>query len=254
MLLDEAGVQVAGREGDTRSISHSSVLAPERRNPEDAFAVVNRLTQKAAMRLRKSGHYASRLSLAVRYLDGSRWDADMRLVDTQDTVTFLHALEKLWSGRPRDRRTILQVGMAFGDLVGEAGHTGSLFAAESKSKSLYETLDRLNAPPRLVVTDSQAFLKVAADTPPDVPMTSFSILMARFQGDLAEQVRGTLAIERLAAGDHVLVAETCTHHPIGDDIGRVKIPKWLGDYTGARISTSSSLCSSMEVHTLASCR
>jgi len=54
-------------------------------------------------------------------------------------------------------------------------------------------------------------------------MTSFSILMARFQGDLAEQVRGTLAIERLAQGDHVLVAETCTHHPIGDDIGRVKI-------------------------------
>ena len=139
------GEPVAGREGDTRSISHSSVLAPERRNPEDAFAVVNRLTQKAAMRLRKAGYYASRLSLAVKYLDGSRWDADMRLVDTQDTVTFLHALEKLWAGRPRDRRTILQVGMAFGDLVGEEGHTGSLFAAESKSKSLYETLDRLNA-------------------------------------------------------------------------------------------------------------
>jgi DNA polymerase-4 len=69
----------------------------------------------------------------------------MRLVDTQDTMTFLHALEKLWAGRPRDRRTILQVGMAFGDLVPEASHTGSLFAAESRSKSLYETLDRLNA-------------------------------------------------------------------------------------------------------------
>jgi DNA polymerase-4 len=139
------GEEVGGLAGDTRSISHSSVLAPERRNPEDAFAVVNRLTQKAAMRLRKSGHYASRLSLAVKYLDGSRWDADLRLVDTQDTMTFLHALEKLWAGRPRDRRTILQVGMAFGDLVAEAGHTGSLFAAESRSKSLYETLDRLNA-------------------------------------------------------------------------------------------------------------
>ncbi|MDH5264704.1 MAG: DNA polymerase, partial [Betaproteobacteria bacterium] len=139
------GEEVAGRDTDTHSISHSSVLAPEKRNPEDAFAVVNRLTQKAAMRLRKSGHYASRLSLAVKYLDGSRWDADMRLVDTQDTMTFLHALEKLWAGRPRDRRTILQVGMAFADLVPEAGHTGSLFAGESKSKSLYETLDRLNA-------------------------------------------------------------------------------------------------------------
>jgi DNA polymerase-4 len=139
------GEEVAGQGGDTQSISHSSVLGPDRRNPEDAFAVVNRLTQKAAMRLRKSGHYASRISVGVRYLDGSRWDADMRLVDTQDTMTFLHALEKLWAGRPRDRRTILQVGMAFGDLVTEAGHTGSLFASESRSKSLYETLDKLNA-------------------------------------------------------------------------------------------------------------
>ncbi len=139
------GEEVAGRDTDTHSISHSSVLAPEKRNAEDAFAVINRLTQRAAMRLRKAGYYASRLSLAVKYLDGSRWDADMRLVDTQDTMTFLHALDKLWAGRPKDRRTILQVGMAFGDLVPEAGHTGSLFAGESKSKSLYETLDRLNA-------------------------------------------------------------------------------------------------------------
>jgi len=139
------GEAVAGREGDTHSISHSSVLAPEKRNPEDAFAVLDRLTQKAAARLRKAAYYASRLTIGVKYLDGGRWDADMRLVDTQDTVTFLHALEKLWAGRPKSRRTILQVGMAFSDLVPEAGHTGSLFASESKSKSLYETLDRLNA-------------------------------------------------------------------------------------------------------------
>jgi DNA polymerase IV len=139
------GEAVAAREAGTQSISHSSVLAPDRRNPGDAFAILDRLVQKAAMRLRKSGHYASRLSVGIKFLDGTRWDADMRLVDTQDTVTFLHALEKLWAGRPKDRRTILQVGMAFSDLVTEAGHTGSLFAAESKSKSLYETLDRLNA-------------------------------------------------------------------------------------------------------------
>ena len=82
------------------------------------------------------------------------------------------------------------------------------------------------------MTDSQAFLKVAADTPPGVPLTSFSILFARFQGDLTEMVRGTLGIERLKAGDRVLVAESCTHHPIGEDIGRVKIPRWLRQYTG----------------------
>ena len=139
------GEAVAGREGDTHSISHSSVLAPDKRNPEDAFAILNRLTQKAAVRLRKAAFYASRLTIGIKYLDGGRWDADMRLVDTQDTVTFLHALEKLWAGRPKTRRTILQVGMAFSDLVPESGHTGSLFASESKSKSLYETLDKLNA-------------------------------------------------------------------------------------------------------------
>lgn len=139
------GEAVSVRDTDTHSISHSSVLAPDRRNPEDAFAILDRLVQKAAVRLRKAGHYACRLSIGLKYLDGTRWDADMRLVDTQDTVTFLHALEKLWSGRPRDRRTILQVGMAFSDLVPESGRSGSLFAAESKSKALYATLDRLNA-------------------------------------------------------------------------------------------------------------
>jgi len=139
------GEAVASRDGDTHSISHSSVLAPEKRNPEDAFAVLDRLTQKAAVRLRKAQFYASRLTIGVKYLDGGRWDADMRLVDTQDTVTFLHTLEKLWAGRPKSRRTILQVGMAFSDLVPESGHTGSLFASESKSKNLYETLDKLNA-------------------------------------------------------------------------------------------------------------
>ena len=139
------GEAVASRDSGTQSISHSSVLAPDKRNAADAFAILNRLVQKAAVRLRRSGHYASRVGIGLKYLDGSRWDADMRLVDTQDTVTFLHVLEKLWAGRPKDRRPILQVGMAFSDLVAESAHTGSLFAAESKSKSLYETLDRLNA-------------------------------------------------------------------------------------------------------------
>jgi DNA polymerase-4 len=133
------------RDNGTRSISHSSVLAPQLRNPEDAFAVLNRLVQKAAMRLRKAGFYAGRLSIGVRYLDGTRWDRDLKLVDTQDTVTFLQALDKLWLARPRDRRTLLQVGMAFSDFVGEGDRSGSLFASEDRSKSLYSTLDRLNA-------------------------------------------------------------------------------------------------------------
>jgi DNA polymerase-4 len=133
------------RDGDTHSISHSSVLGPEHRNPEHAYAVLNRLAQKAAMRLRKAGYYAARISVDLKYLDGGHWGAEMRLVDTQDTKTFLAALEKLWAKRPASRRTILRVGMAYSDFVAEAGHTGSLFATEAKSRALYSTLDQLNA-------------------------------------------------------------------------------------------------------------
>jgi [FeFe] hydrogenase H-cluster maturation GTPase HydF len=104
-----------------------------------------------------------------------------------------------------------------------------------KERELRSALARLNSPPKLVVTDSQAFLKVAADTPSSVPLTSFSILMARFKGDLTAQVEGTLAIDRLRTGDRILVAEACSHHPIGEDIGRVKIPRWLTQYVGGRL-------------------
>ena len=127
---------------------------------------------------------------------------------------------------PKGRLILPQV-MAIRDLL-----DGESLALVTQERELRRALATLTKPPALVVTDSQAFLKVAADVPPDVPMTSFSILMARFQGDLAEQVRGALAIERLTGGDRVLMAETCTHHPIGDDIGRVKIPRWLTQYVG----------------------
>jgi len=104
-----------------------------------------------------------------------------------------------------------------------------------KERELRSALDRLRTPPKLVITDSQAFLKVAADTPANVPLTGFSVLMARFKGDLTAQVEGALAIENLRAGDKVLIAEACTHHPIGEDIGRVKIPRWLTQYTGVKL-------------------
>jgi [FeFe] hydrogenase H-cluster maturation GTPase HydF len=109
---------------------------------------------------------------------------------------------------------------------------GDSYCLVVKERELRDALDRLRRPPALVVTDSQAFLKVAGDTPADVKMTSFSILMARQKGDLAQFVQGTMAIERLKPGDRVLVAEACTHHPIGEDIGRVKIPRWLRQFVG----------------------
>lgn len=104
-----------------------------------------------------------------------------------------------------------------------------------KERELHTALDRLKSPPKLVITDSQAFLKVAADTPRDVLMTSFSILFSRFRGDLTTQVLGTMAIDSLKSGDRILVAESCSHHPIADDIGRVKIPRWLTQYVGGKL-------------------
>ncbi len=104
-----------------------------------------------------------------------------------------------------------------------------------KERELRDALERLKRPPALVVTDSQAFLKVGADTPPAIPMTSFSILFARFKGELTAFVRGARAIETLKSGDKVLIAEACSHHPIGEDIGRVKIPRWLRQYAGGEL-------------------
>ncbi len=108
-------------------------------------------------------------------------------------------------------------------------------AVVTKEHELKLTLERLNAPPAIVITDSQAFLKVSADTPPDIPMTSFSILFARQKADLAEMVRGIKRIERLKAGDKVLIVEGCTHHRQSDDIGKVKIPRWIRQIAGGEI-------------------
>ncbi|MBN2063201.1 MAG: [FeFe] hydrogenase H-cluster maturation GTPase HydF [Sedimentisphaerales bacterium] len=101
-----------------------------------------------------------------------------------------------------------------------------------KERELRDCLDRLKTPPALVVTDSQAFLKVDADTPPEILMTSFSILFARYKGDLDQFVIGATKIDSLKPGDKVLIAEACSHHPSCEDIGRVKIPRWLRQYVG----------------------
>jgi [FeFe] hydrogenase H-cluster maturation GTPase HydF len=104
-----------------------------------------------------------------------------------------------------------------------------------KERELREALGRLVRPPRLVICDSQVVLKAAADTPPEVALTTFSILMARFKGDLVKLARGAAAIHRLEAGDRVLVTETCSHCDLADDIGRVKIPRWLRQFVGVRL-------------------
>lgn len=101
-----------------------------------------------------------------------------------------------------------------------------------KEYELKETLENLGKKPSLVITDSQVFAKVSADTPKDIPLTSFSILFARYKGLLQEAVKGVAALERLNEGDTILICEGCTHHRQCDDIGTVKLPRWIKNYTG----------------------
>lgn len=108
-------------------------------------------------------------------------------------------------------------------------------AVVCRDTELSATLKKLGTKPRLVVTDSQAFAAVSQNTPDDIPLTSFSILFSRYKGDLAEQIRGIRTVETLKDGDRILMAEGCTHHRQCDDIGTVKIPHWLQEYTGKNL-------------------
>ena len=109
-----------------------------------------------------------------------------------------------------------------------------------KEYELRELLDTIGKRPAMVITDSQVFAKVSADVPEEIPLTSFSILMARYKGFLEEAVLGAAAIDRLKDGDRILISEGCTHHRQCDDIGSVKIPRWLKNYTGKKLTIETS--------------
>ena len=104
-----------------------------------------------------------------------------------------------------------------------------------KEDRVRETIESLGKKPRLVITDSQAFETVAADTPEDILLTSFSILFARYKGNLEMAVKGVTTLDKLKNGDKILISEGCTHHRQCDDIGTVKIPRWIREYTGKEI-------------------
>lgn len=109
----------------------------------------------------------------------------------------------------------------------------SAIAVVVKDTELKETLSGLGKKPKLVITDSQAFARVSRETPEDVLLTSFSILFARYKGNLAAAAAGARAVEQVGDGDLVLICEGCTHHRQCEDIGTVKLPRWIREYTGA---------------------
>lgn len=107
-------------------------------------------------------------------------------------------------------------------------------AVTCRDTELTETLAALREPPKMVITDSQAFGKVSKLVPEDIPLTSFSILMARYKGELSELVKGASVLSSLKDGDKVLISEGCTHHRQCNDIGTVKMPAWIESFSGAK--------------------
>ncbi|MCC3866870.1 [FeFe] hydrogenase H-cluster maturation GTPase HydF [Terrisporobacter mayombei] len=105
-----------------------------------------------------------------------------------------------------------------------------------KEHELKETIQNLGKKPKLVITDSQVFAKVSAETPKDILLTSFSILFARYKGDLEETIKGVRALESLKDNDTILISEGCTHHRQCDDIGKVKIPRWVIQHTNKQLN------------------
>ena len=143
------------------------------------------------------------------------------LVGPDETAVLVMPIDK---EAPKGRIKQLQA-QAIRDLL-----DGEASCVVVKDAGLKRTLDNLRTPPRLVVTDAQVFEQVARVTPDSIPLTAFSILLSRLKGDLVAQTKAALTVDSLRPGDRVLIAESCTHHPIEEDIGRVKIPRWLRQY------------------------
>ena len=203
--------------------------APAAEKPEDAPAplYVSTLTGEGIAQLKE------RMAALVKSGDGRRLVGD--LVSPGQTVILVVPIDK---AAPKGR-LILPQQQTIRDLL-DAG-AGALVVRETE---LSAALAAMREKPARVIPDSQVFGRVSKEVPAGVPLTSFSILMARYKGLLDEAVKGAAALDGLKDGDTVLIAEGCTHHRQCGDIGTVKIPKWLEEFTGKKLQIKT--CSGME--------
>lgn len=158
-----------------------------------------------------------------------KWDEQPIIGDLMAPGDMVVLVTPIDQAAPKGRLILPQV-QTIRDILDHQG-----VALVTTADTLKQTLSGLAKKPALVVTDSQVFGKVNADTPQDITLTSFSILFARYKGDLESLVLGATAIDRLKPGDKVLIAEACTHHRVEDDIGTVKIPNWLRKHVGGEL-------------------
>ncbi len=183
----------------------------------------------------KTGYGVRQLKEALGSLADQETDSRRLIGDLLQPLDFVVLVTPIDEAAPKGRLILPQQ-----QTVRDVLDSGAV-AIVTKETELKHTLENLGKRPALVVTDSQVFSRVAEETPLDIPLTSFSILMARYKGFLETAVRGVRAIDSLQDGDTVLIAEGCTHHRQCNDIGTVKIPRWLRKYTGKelRIETTS---------------
>lgn len=176
-----------------------------------------------------SGDGIDELKKRITDIAPTKWEPPFLrdLVMPGDVVVLVTPIDL---GAPKGRLIMPQV-KALRDVLDADG-----IPVMCKERELLAALGKLRNKPALVVTDSQVFPQVAADVPEDVPLTSFSILSARQKGNLGELVNGVKTVKNLKPGDPVLIAESCTHHPMEDDIGRVKIPRWLNNFVGGALN------------------
>lgn len=175
----------------------------------------------------QTGEGIHELKERIAHLSPNREEAPLLrdLLSPGDVVALVVPIDE---AAPKGR-LILPQQQAIRDIL-EAG----AFAMAVRETGLRDCLNGLCKKPRLVVTDSQVFARVAADTPPDVELTSFSILLSRRKGNLAQSVLGVRALDALTPQSRVLICEGCTHHRQCGDIGTVKLPRWIEQYTGVR--------------------
>ncbi len=189
---------------------------------EDSFPDASENTIYVSAKTKQNIHELKERTahLVRREGSGKRIVAD--LINSHDTVVLVVPID---SAAPKGR-LILPQQQTIRDIL-EAGAV----AVVSRDTELPQTLSSLKENPKLVITDSQAFGEVSRNTPAEIPLTSFSILFARYKGSLATVVKGAAQLKRLQDGDTVLISEGCTHHRQCGDIGTVKLPAWIKDYT-----------------------